>query len=307
MALASVSAMWEAGLEHCHAGPLEYRGGIMKSSLVRFVMASGFAVVLGPIYPIVAQPMDAVVIGPIWKDQKSLESANASAAAQKEIPGGLESLQSCVVPRATRASVDRVPNSYAWSAVIGEGPLAGCRGVISSTQFKTVEEIAEWKQRQDEARQEKARQEKARQERERVAQERRTAGAPVGPSVGQAETINRGVLSGQLTFACGFKAEVLEVRGYTYLGKGSNRGFVTNIFGAPNARVVVTDGERKIVGVTDSNRDGLFSLAVVDSPFYELTVSFHGREVRHVVTRNKTSNIELTFGEFGDLDAIKDW
>jgi hypothetical protein len=69
----------------------------------------------------------------------------------------------------------------------------------------------------------------------------------------------------------------------------------------------VRDGQGKIVGVTDSIRDGRFSLAVVDSPFYDLTVSFHGREVRHVVNRNQTSNIELTFGRFGDLDAIKDW
>lgn len=155
-------------------------------------------------------------------------------------------------------------------------------------------------------RQEEARQEEARQQREKEAQERRTGTAPVGPSVGQAATSDRGVLSGQLAFACDFRTEILQTRGYTYLGRGDNRGFVTNIFGAPYARVVVRDGQGKIVGVTDSNRDGRFSLRVVDSPFYELTASFHGREAQHITTGNKTSNIELMFGRF-DTDDVRGW
>ena len=119
----------------------------------------------------------------------------------------------------------------------------------------------------------------------------------------QSHADDKELISGELNFKCDVKAEYIEALGYKYLREGKNGQFVTNIFGADGAKIVVRGNEGNIAGMGKSDLSGKFSVEVMKGDFYEIELRYKQWKHNEPIMSGETQKLSYTFGKC-DFDSV---
>ena len=110
-------------------------------------------------------------------------------------------------------------------------------------------------------------------------------------------------ISGELTFTCDMKPEYMLEKGYTHLRMEQNGQFMTGVFGARDAKVIVRGGNGNLLGMGKSDPTGNFSFQVDASDFYDIEMRFKQWKYSEPMMSGEVSGMAYTFGVC-DFDAL---
>ena len=106
-------------------------------------------------------------------------------------------------------------------------------------------------------------------------------------------------VSCQLIFAIDYRREIMESKGYKFIGEGTCGKYKTNYFGARDADIVVKNGKGEIIGVCKTKFDGTFDLTMDRSNFYQILVEYSGRKIEKTISNTDAiKTIWIDIGRF---------
>lgn len=111
-------------------------------------------------------------------------------------------------------------------------------------------------------------------------------------------------LTGKIVFTCDLKKEVVEKLGMKYIKEVPNGSYVTNLFGAGGAEIVVKNSKDSIIGLAKANRDGSFNIPLKKDNFYKISINFKSKKIEKVLSINDLNNLAIDLGMFSGKEIL---
>ena len=111
-------------------------------------------------------------------------------------------------------------------------------------------------------------------------------------------------LRGKIVFTCDLKKEVVEKLGMKYIKEVPNGSYVTNLFGAGGAEIVVKNSKDSIIGLAKANRDGSFNIPLNKDNFYKILINFKSKKIEKVLSINDLNNLAIDLGRFSGKEIL---
>lgn len=115
------------------------------------------------------------------------------------------------------------------------------------------------------------------------------------------------IINGSAQFDSSLSEKYMEKHGYVFIEESYYKGYLkTNMFGAKNADVLIKNEYGEVLGMTKTDKEGEFSVAVPKVELYKIIVRFKGNEVMKQVQFPKIKNVILYSGFFKS-DTVDGW
>lgn len=105
------------------------------------------------------------------------------------------------------------------------------------------------------------------------------------------------LISGELYFKCDFKEKYVESLGYKFLREVEDGAYITNLFGANGAKIIIRGNQGNIIGMGKSDLSGGFSVDVKKGDFYEIELRFKQWKHNEPIMSGETQKLSYTFGK----------
>lgn len=107
---------------------------------------------------------------------------------------------------------------------------------------------------------------------------------------------------GSVYFTSSLASSYMKKHGYVYI----EERFKKNIFAAEDADISIRNEDGSIVGRGKTDKQGNFSISVLDNNSYKITIRFHGRDSEYAVSSSKKNNFIAYLGFFNS-NEVGNW
>ena len=107
---------------------------------------------------------------------------------------------------------------------------------------------------------------------------------------------NTVIISGKIIFTCDANQSFMEKNyGHKYIKELPNGEYKTNLFGVMT-EVIIKNSKNDIIGLVNTDKDGIFKVQVESSNFYTVSFDFLSKQHTKTISKDSLSPIVFDFG-----------